>query len=117
MVGGAPSKALQSVQPFAPSYEARALGVEWPATAEEELLADHCYALNALWNIDKHRRLRELAWAPAAFRRRDLAPSPARPDTWSARAAGKPGLASPFVRPGVPGAACGHLVARGGGRH
>jgi hypothetical protein len=27
------------------------------------LLTDHAYALNTLWNIDKHRRLPELAWA------------------------------------------------------
>ena len=29
---------------------------------KDELLTDHAYALNAVWNIDKHRRLPRVAW-------------------------------------------------------
>jgi hypothetical protein len=29
---------------------------------QDDLLTDHAYALNAVWNIDKHRRLPEVAW-------------------------------------------------------
>jgi hypothetical protein len=63
LYGDAERRALQCVQPFALRDEARAIGVEWPAEPADELLADHAYALNALWNIDKHRRLPGLAWA------------------------------------------------------
>ena len=61
LYGDAERKALQRVQPDALGDEARAVGVEWSATPEEELLTDHAYALNTLWNIDKHRRLPRLA--------------------------------------------------------
>ena len=55
-------EALQCVQPFALTDEARALGVEPPTDPQDDLLTDHAYALNAVWNVDKHRRLPELAW-------------------------------------------------------
>ena len=31
-------------------------------SADQELLTDGAWALNTVWNIDKHRRLPELAW-------------------------------------------------------
>lgn len=54
--------ALQCVQPFALSEEARSAGVEWSTPADQELLTDGAWALNTVWNIDKHRRLPELSW-------------------------------------------------------
>ena len=54
--------ALQCVQPFALGEEARSLGVERSTPADHELLTDGAWALNTVWNIDKHRRLPELAW-------------------------------------------------------
>ncbi len=63
LYGDAERKALQCVQPFALADEARALGVEPSTDAKVDLLTDHAYVLNALWNIDKHRRLPGLAWA------------------------------------------------------
>ena len=54
--------ALQCVQPFALGEEARSAGVEWSTSADQELLTDGAWALNTVWNIDKHRRLPELAW-------------------------------------------------------
>jgi hypothetical protein len=32
-----------------------------------DLLTDHAYALNAIWNVDKHRRLPKIAWAVDDF--------------------------------------------------
>jgi hypothetical protein len=55
--------ALQCVQPFATGEEARALGVEWSTPAKQELLMDGAWALNTMWNIDKHRRPLDLAWS------------------------------------------------------
>jgi hypothetical protein len=54
--------ALQCVQPFALGEEARSAGVEWSTPADQELLTDGAWALNTVWNIDKHRRLPELSW-------------------------------------------------------
>ena len=31
--------------------------------ADQELQTDGAWALNTIWNIDKHRRLPELAWS------------------------------------------------------
>lgn len=62
LYGDRERKALQCVQPFALVEEARALGVEPSTDPQNDLLTDHAYALNALWNIDKHRRLPGLAW-------------------------------------------------------
>ena len=59
--------ALRCVQPFALGEEARSLGVEWSTPADHELLADGAWALNTVWNIDKHRRLPELAWGRDEF--------------------------------------------------
>jgi hypothetical protein len=59
--------ALQSVQPFALGEEARSLGVEWSTPAAHDLLTDGAWALNTVWNIDKHRRLPELAWGRDEF--------------------------------------------------
>lgn len=56
-------RAFQCVQPFALANEMRAVGVEPATDARTDLLTDHAYGLNALWNIDKHRRLPGLAWA------------------------------------------------------
>ena len=55
-------RALQCVQPFALTDEMRSLGVEPATDPKTDLLTDHAYGLNTLWNIDKHRRLPELAW-------------------------------------------------------
>jgi hypothetical protein len=63
LYGDVERKALQCVQPFALTDEARALGVERSMDPQDDLLTDHAYALNAVWNIDKHRRLPGLAWA------------------------------------------------------
>jgi hypothetical protein len=63
LYGDVERKALRCVQPFALAAEARAVGVEPSTDPQDDLLTDHAYALNALWNIDKHRRLPELAWA------------------------------------------------------
>ena len=59
--------ALQCVQPFALGEEARSAGVEWSTPADQELLTDGAWALNTVWNIDKHRRLPELAWGRNEF--------------------------------------------------
>ena len=63
LYGDIERKALQCVQPFALTDEARALGVERSTDPQDDLLTDHAYALNAVWNVDKHRRLPKLAWA------------------------------------------------------
>lgn len=63
LYGDAERNALRCVQPFALRDEARAHDVEWSVAPKDELLTDNAYALNALWNIDKHRRLPALAWA------------------------------------------------------
>jgi hypothetical protein len=59
--------ALRGVQPFALGEEARSLGVEWSTPAEHELVTDGAWALNTVWNIDKHRRLPDLAWGRDKF--------------------------------------------------
>jgi len=61
--GEAERRALECVQPFAIGQEARDLGVEWSTPADQELQTDGAWALNTVWNIDKHRRLPELAWS------------------------------------------------------
>jgi hypothetical protein len=53
---------LRCVQPFALSDEALALGVQVDRPPSEQLATDAAYRLNALWNIDKHRRLAKLMW-------------------------------------------------------
>ena len=63
LYGPAEREALKCVQPFAMADTARQLGVEWSIPPDEELRMDPAYVLNALWNIDKHRRLPVLAWA------------------------------------------------------
>jgi len=63
LYGEAERNALRCVQPFALTDEARSLGVERSTEPREDLLTDHAYALNTLWNIDKHRRLPGLTWA------------------------------------------------------
>ena len=75
LYGDVEREALQCVQPFALTAEARALGVERSTDPQDDLLTDHAYALNAVWNIDKHRRLPELAWAigPVWWPRDDVA--------------------------------------------
>ena len=59
--------ALQCVQPFALGEEARSAGVEWSTPVDQELLTDGAWALNTVWNIDKHRRLPDLAWGRDKF--------------------------------------------------
>jgi hypothetical protein len=59
--------ALRCVQPFTLGEEARGLGIEWSASADHELLTDGAWALNTVWNIDKHRRLTALAWGRDEF--------------------------------------------------
>lgn len=56
-------RGLQCVQPFARADEMQERGVEPATDPKSDLLTDHAYALNTIWNIDKHRRLPELAWA------------------------------------------------------
>lgn len=63
LYGEAERNALQCVQPFALTDEMRAMGVEPATDPNTDLLTDHAHGLNALWNIDKHRRLPGLAWA------------------------------------------------------
>jgi hypothetical protein len=63
LYGDTERKALRCVQPFALTAEARHVGVKRLPDPQDDLLTDHAYALNAVWNIDKHRRLPELAWA------------------------------------------------------
>ncbi len=63
LYGDAERRALQCVQPFAHTDEMRAVGVEPATNTKTDLLTDHAYGLNTLWNIDKHRRLPGLAWA------------------------------------------------------
>lgn len=65
LYGADERRALQCVQPFALGDEARDLGVDWSTPAQDELLSDHAFVLNTLWNIHKHRRLPGLAWARA----------------------------------------------------
>ena len=70
LYGDVERRALQCVQPFALTDEMRALGIEPATDPKTDLLTDHVYGLNTLWNIDKHRRLPGLAWAidgPAWF--------------------------------------------------
>jgi hypothetical protein len=62
LYGDVEREALRCVQPFALADEARAVGVEPSTVAQDDLLMDHAYALNAVWNIDKHRRLPRVAW-------------------------------------------------------
>lgn len=63
LYGAAERSALQCVQPFALTDEMRAMGVKPGTDPDTDLLTDHAYGLNTLWNIDKHRRLPGLAWA------------------------------------------------------
>jgi len=63
LYGDVERKALRCVQPFWLTEEARDVGVEVSTDPQDDLLTDHAYVLNAIWNIDKHRRLPELAWA------------------------------------------------------
>jgi hypothetical protein len=63
LYGDTERRALQCVQPFARADEMREHGVEPSTEPKSDLLTDHAYALNTIWNIDKHRRLPELAWA------------------------------------------------------
>lgn len=63
LYGDTERKALRCVQPFALTAEARDVGVERVTDPQDDLLTDQTYALNAVWNIDKHRRLPELVWA------------------------------------------------------
>jgi hypothetical protein len=63
LYGAVERKALRCVQPFALTEEAREVGVERPTDPRIDLLTNNAYVLNAIWNIDKHRRPPELAWA------------------------------------------------------
>ncbi len=63
LYGDVERKALRCVQPFALTAEASDAGVELSTDPQDDLLTDHAYVLNAIWNIDKHRRLPDLAWA------------------------------------------------------
>lgn len=63
LYGDTERRALQCVQPFALSDEMRGVGVERSTDPNTDLLTDHAYGLDTLWNIDKHRRLPGLAWA------------------------------------------------------
>lgn len=53
LYGDAERKALRCVQPFALTAEARDVGVKRLPGPQDDLLTDHAYALNAVWNIDK----------------------------------------------------------------
>ena len=56
--------AFRSVQPFVNLQEAHKLGVALERSFEDEARWSELYRLDALWNIDKHRRLALMAWWP-----------------------------------------------------
>lgn len=56
--------ALRSVQPFVNLEEAHRLGVAMDESFEEEFRWSELHRLDALWNVDKHRRLALMAWWP-----------------------------------------------------
>ena len=56
--------AFRSVQPFVNLEEAHKLGVALERSFEDEASWSELYRLDALWNIDKHRRLTPMAWWP-----------------------------------------------------
>lgn len=56
--------AFRSVQPFVNLEEAHKLGVALERSFEDEARWSELYRLDALWNIDKHRRLALMAWWP-----------------------------------------------------
>jgi hypothetical protein len=56
--------AFRSVQPFVNLEEAHKLGVALERSFEDEASRSELYRLDALWNIDKHRRLTLMAWWP-----------------------------------------------------
>jgi hypothetical protein len=56
--------ALRSVQPFVNLEEAHRLGIALDRSFEEKFRWSELHRLDALWNIDKHRRLTLMAWRP-----------------------------------------------------
>jgi hypothetical protein len=56
--------ALRSVQPFVNLEEAHRLGIALDRNFEETFRWSELHRLDALWNIDKHRRLTLMAWRP-----------------------------------------------------
>jgi hypothetical protein len=56
--------AFRSVQPFVNLEAAQNLGVALDQIFEESFLWSELHRLDALWNIDKHRRLTLMAWWP-----------------------------------------------------
>jgi hypothetical protein len=67
-------KALRCVQPFSLSEEVGLIeeGEEASQQVELDLLTHVGYALNTVWNIDKHRRLPRLTWRTGRFFWEDL---------------------------------------------
>jgi hypothetical protein len=111
LYGDAERRALECVQPFALTDEMRAVGVERPTDPKTDLLTDHAYGLNTLWNIDKHRRLPGLAWAvegPVWFSgdatgcrwiQRAIGLAPLQDGTVLSEFHGSPGSGRPLVEP------------------
>ncbi len=62
MYGQRERDTMRCVQPFAFQEEFAALGVELPASPEEQYRLDELARLSHLSNVDKHRRLPLLAW-------------------------------------------------------
>lgn len=56
--------ALRSVQPFVNLEQAHRLGVALNRSFDEAFRWSELHRLDALWNIDKHRRLTLMAWRP-----------------------------------------------------
>ncbi len=56
--------AFRSVQPFVNLEEAHKCGAALERSFEDESRWSELYRLDALWNIDKHRRLALMAWWP-----------------------------------------------------
>jgi hypothetical protein len=68
--------ALRAVQPFVNLEQAHLAGVGQERTFEEEFGWSLLHRLDALWNLDKHRRLTLTAWWPDLFYWMSNGPSP-----------------------------------------
>jgi hypothetical protein len=59
--------AFQAVQPFVNLEQVHQAGAGLERTFQEEFAWSPLHRLDALWNIDKHRRLTLTAWWPDLF--------------------------------------------------
>lgn len=60
-------KAFREVQPFRIIEMAEEVGVQWNTSYEDNFAWSDLHRLNALWNVDKHRRLAIARWWPDLF--------------------------------------------------